>query len=342
MLERGLGSPEQGFMSTKLVVLTVIGAASVAAAAAGGYVALRMNSSEATAVKSQIPEPAVADSSAAAVEPAPVTAKPASLPVNQPTERRSVQTAGRPARAESKPTSRPTSKSTAPARPNLPSEVNTTTAPLLAQPLVAPASDPLVTDAKDPKIEPVAAASPEPPSPMFEELTVNRDSVIGIRLDTRVSSATAHVEDKVTARVARDVTVAGHTAIPSGARLEGVVTVVERAGKFKDRAHIGIQFQSLLLPDGSRVPIQTEAILRDGEPPAGPSKVGASAVVGGILGAVLGGKKGAIIGSSVGAAGGTAAVVAGGANDVVIQEGTPLTVRLTSPVTVTIDKTQQN
>ena len=41
-----------------------------------------------------------------------------------------------------------------------------------------------------------------------------------------------------------------------------------------------------MLADGTRIPIQTETIFRDGASPAGPaaSQVGATAVVGGIIG----------------------------------------------------------
>jgi hypothetical protein len=197
----------------------------------------------------------------------------------------------------------------------------------------APASDPV----------PVVSRLPDPPRPVLQDLTVNQDSVIGIRLDTTVSSETARVEDKVTATVARDVNVAGRTAIPSGSKLEGNVVSVEHGGKFKERSRLGIRFRSLLLADGTRISLQTETIFREGESPTGQatSKVGASAIVGGILGAVIGGGKGAAIGSTVGAAGGTAAVMAGGPKEAVFQAGTPLTLRLTQPVTVTVEK-QQN
>jgi len=189
------------------------------------------------------------------------------------------------------------------------------------------------------RYEPTSVPAAAPERARSEELTVTRDSVIGIRLDTNISSETAHVEDKVVARVARDVSVSGHTAISSGARLEGVVASVERGGKFKDRARIGVRFNSLVLADGTRLPIETETIFRESESPTRPAatKVGASAAIGGVLGAVIGGKKGAAIGSTVGAAGGTAVVVAGAPTDVVLQSGTPLTVRLTAPITVKID-----
>jgi hypothetical protein len=165
---------------------------------------------------------------------------------------------------------------------------------------------------------------------------------MGIHLDTVVSSDTAKVEDKVTARVSRDVMVAGRTAIAAGSKLEGNVTLVERGGKFKERARLGIRFTTLVLPDNTRLAIQTETIFRDGDSPGNEAsaKVGASAAIGAILGAVIGGKKGAAIGSAAGAAGGTAAVAAGDRNNAVFASGSPLTVRLTSPITVMIERQQ--
>jgi hypothetical protein len=181
---------------------------------------------------------------------------------------------------------------------------------------------------------------PAPPNPRYDELTVKGDSVIGIRLDSAVSSQTARVEDKVTARVARDVTVGDRVAIPSGAKLEGTVTLVERGGKFKTLARLEVRFHTLILADGTRVAMQTEPILRAGASPKGEAaaKIGGGAVVGAVLGAVIGGRKGAVIGGAAGAAGGTAVVVAGGVNDAAIPAGTSLTVRLLAPLAVLVER----
>jgi hypothetical protein len=209
---------------------------------------------------------------------------------------------------------------------------------------VAPTTTVVPPPAPDPPPPVVETARPvtpeELPKRRFADVIVKEGSVIGIRLDLAISTTTAKVEDKVTARVARDVTVDGLTAIPLAARLEGTVTLVQRGGKMKDRSRIGVRFETLVLADGTRVPLRTDTIFRDGEPPAGEatSKIGASAVVGAILGAVIGGKKGAAIGGTAGAAGGTAAVLSGDANAATIAAGTPLTVRLTAPVTVTIER----
>jgi hypothetical protein len=155
-----------------------------------------------------------------------------------------------------------------------------------------------------------------------------------------VSTATAKVEDRVSARVTRDVTVDGRTAIPAGARLEGTVTLVQHGGKFKDRARLEMRFSSVVFPDNTRMPIQTEAIYRDGDAPGGQAtaKVGAGAVVGSILGALLGGKKGAVAGGTVGAAGGAAVVANGDESVASILSGTPLAVRLIAPVTILVER----
>jgi hypothetical protein len=172
----------------------------------------------------------------------------------------------------------------------------------------------------------------------LEEVTVAANGVIGIRLETPLSSDTAKIEDRVTARVTRDVTVDGRVAVPAGTTLEGVVTAVERGGRFRERARLGVQFTTVVLADDTRIPVQTEPIYRIGEAPGGEAtaKIGAGAVIGSILGAVIGGKKGAAIGGTAGAAGGTATVMASDPNHVMLAAGTPLTVRLTEPATFTV------
>jgi hypothetical protein len=172
----------------------------------------------------------------------------------------------------------------------------------------------------------------------FEELTVERHSVIGIELDFEISSRTAKVEDRVTATVSRNVEASDRPAIAKGARLEGTIVSVEGGGRFKTRPRLGLRFDTLILRDGTRLKIKTDTIYREGDSPApdATAKVGAGAVAGAILGAVLGGKKGAVIGGAAGAAGGAATVARGDAEDVTLRAGTPLTVRLTDDLTIIV------
>jgi hypothetical protein len=202
-----------------------------------------------------------------------------------------------------------------------------------AAPVTEPKPAPPIFATEGPAAVPTPA--PEPSRPAFEEITVAENGVIGISLDTPLSSETAKVEDRVRARVVRDVAVEGRVAVPAGSTLEGIVTAVERGGRFRERARLGIRFTSVVLADDTRIDVETETIYRVGEAPGGEAtaKIGTGAVIGSILGAVIGGKKGAAIGGTAGAAGGTATVMASGPNHVTLASGTPLTVRLTESAT---------
>jgi hypothetical protein len=175
---------------------------------------------------------------------------------------------------------------------------------------------------------------------MFEELVVSADSVIGLRVETPVSSETAHVEDRVEARVVRDVRAGGSVAIPAGSRMLGSVVVAERGGKFKEQGRLGIRFHTLVLADGSRLPITTETITRSGAPRGQTSaaKIGGGAVVGAILGAIAGGAKGAAIGAAAGGGAGTASVATSDRSEATLRVGEEVTARILAPVTVTVEK----
>ena len=127
---------------------------------------------------------------------------------------------------------------------------------------------------------PVLAA--EPPAPRFEDLVVSTDSVLGLQMETSLTSERARVEDEVVARVTRDVRVGDRVAIPAGAKAHGEVTLVERGGKVRDKARLGIRFTSVVLADGTRVPLETDTIYREGDGPGGESaaKIGGGAIGG--------------------------------------------------------------
>src|SRR6185436_94654 len=131
---------------------------------------------------------------------------------------------------------------------------------------------------------------------------------------TQVSSETARLEDEVIARVTRDVRVGDRVAIPAGAKAHGEVTLVERGAR--ERARLGVRFTSIVLADGTRLPIDTEPIYREGDSVRNENaaKIGGGAIGGAIIGGILGGAKGAAIGSAIGGGAGTAAVAAGGRN----------------------------
>ena len=277
-------------------------------------------------------ENAITTAPAATVEAAPhVAAEPAPEPARRANVARRAPAPARPttppvsqrARTSSMPTPGPSASSPAYAPP----------APVETP--VAPAVEPLENTTVE-----RAPVAPEPPRKVYDELVIPSDSVIGLQIETAVTSQQAKVEDQVRARVTRDVKVREQVAIPAGARAEGSVTLVERGGRLKDQARLGIRFHTIILADGTRLPINTETIYREGESPARESaaKIGGAAVGGAVLGAIFGGKKGAVIGSTVGAAGGGVAVAASEPNAATLPQGSTVTVRMGSPATVTVER----
>ena len=340
-------------MSSRVLAGLLV-AGCVAAAAGGGYLAIRQNAIQPVPVAASSAPPVTAAPAtpapgapvaeteavvssgtakpqAAEAEPAPATApvRPAVTPV-----RETPRATPPPARPEPAPASTVKSRPTT-ATPSAPAP------PVVAEkPAPAPATPP-VERVQEP------ARTPDPPPapkvPQFEEIVLPASSVIGLEVDTALSSERTRVEDRVDARVSRDVMAEGHVVIPAGSRVIGSVTTVERGGKVKTPARLGVRFHTLVLADGREVPLRTEPIYREGEAPGPDSarKIGGAAVGGAILGAILGGGKGAAIGGAAGAAGGSAVVMAGDRNAATLSPGAIVNVHLSAPVTLEVEKRDQ-
>lgn len=239
-----------------------------------------------------------------------------------------------------------TAKPAAPAERRRPVADRASESPVAVAPPVVEPPKPAPVPAPVEVIEPPriadngASRTVEPAGPLYDELVVAADSVIGLEIETAITSERARVEDPVVARVTRDVRVGNRVVIPAGSRANGEVTTVDKGGRLKERARLGVRFTSIVLADGTRVPIETETILREGDSPRNESaaKIGGGAIGGAIIGGILGGGKGAAIGSIVGAGAGTGAVAAGGRNAATLPSGTPVTVRVKEPVVVTVER----
>ena len=330
-------------MLSNRLAFAALAIACIGAAAGGGYLATRQNTVP-TPASAQVQAPAATPAPAAALTPAvqaaatpTAVAKPVQKTeavVNIAAPKTSVAKRIEPparaaARNESRPAARVARQEQTPAIP----------ASSAAQPPAVPVADTLPPAARPEERAQEPARAPEPPPHAFEELIVSADSVIGLQTEGRLTSETARVEDRIEARVTRDVRVGDRVAIPAGTRALGSVMQVERGGKFSERARLGIRFHTLVLADGTRLPIATDTIYREGEAPGNNSraKIGGAAVGGAILGAILGGGKGAAIGAAAGAGAGGAAVAAGDRTAATLPAGTAMTIRVIQPVTVTRD-----
>ena len=192
---------------------------------------------------------------------------------------RSTSARRRPHRAQASPVP-PASSRTAGTSTSAPPSTASSASPVAA---AEPSASAPASDDRAP-VESTRAA--EPPATVYEELVVSSNSVIGLQTETKLSSETARIEDQVEARVSRDVKVGDAIAIPAGSRAIGSVIQIERGGKFKERARLGIRFTALVLADGTRLPMNTETIYRDGEAPGNSSaaKIGGGAIGGAIPG----------------------------------------------------------
>jgi hypothetical protein len=326
----------------------------MAAAGVGGYLAARPQTiSETPAVIAPAPEAANTESKPVsesegiiAPEVAPPTAAPkAADPVVIAPRREAAPRPTRvaaPADTRARNTVSPTSSSKPASRRPEPREEPAEPAPAASRPTLGGMWEtrPTVTPEPAPAIEPEPETPPAPPAPEFEDVVVPSDAVLGLQIERTISSETARVEDRVEARVTRDVRVGDKVAIPAGSVVQGSVMEVERGGKVKERARLGIRFHTIVLANGTRLNIKTDSVLREGASPAKESaaKIGGAAIGGAILGAILGGGKGAMIGGATGAAGGTAATMASQRNPAVLNAGSTVSVRMQQPVTVTVEK----
>jgi hypothetical protein len=336
-------------MEVNKLVFAGLMVAGIAAAAGGAYVAVRQNQAPpAAAGAASVAAPATADPAAppavtesegviAPEQPAPPAASPrrtpqmTSAPAAPSRASASRPAAARPPQPAERPAGRPSS-----------SESQTSVASSAPSPSSGSMWEtraPVQASAPEYR-EPEPATPPPPPAPEFVDVTVPADAVLGLQIERTISSELARVEDRVEARVTRDVRVSDRIAIPAGSTVRGSVTEVDRGGKVRGRARLAIRFHTIVLSDGTELALKTDPIVREGESNGKESaaKVGGAAIGGAILGAILGGGKGAAIGAGVGAGAGGAAVMTNDRNPATFLAGSTVTVRMEAPVTVTVQK----
>ncbi len=158
-------------------------------------------------------------------------------------------------------------------------------------------------------------------------------TLIPIRFETTVSSATSRREDKVLAAVREDVRSEGRVVIPAGSEVKGHVVSVRRSGKVSGRAYLAVSFDEVEIR-GQVHRIVTPRIARLA--PKGTKKdaavIGGGAGAGALIGAIADGKEGAAKGALIGGAAGTGAVLATRGPEVSFASGARYRLRLTEPL----------
>ena len=153
---------------------------------------------------------------------------------------------------------------------------------------------------------------------------------VDVRLQTRLDSKTAMVEDRVEATTLVDLYEGSELLLPAGSMLTGHVTAVEKATRMERKGSIKVEFSRLSVNGRTRdVNATVTQALESGGLKDEAQRIGAGASVGAVIGGILGGVKGAIAGILIGG-GGVVAATEG--KDVELETGTVLRVRFDSNV----------
>jgi hypothetical protein len=164
-----------------------------------------------------------------------------------------------------------------------------------------------------------------------EGVTIPVGTLLDVRVQSRLSSETAKVEDRFEATTVADLTRDGKVVVPAGSVLRGVVAAVDKATRGDRKGSLTLTFDRITVNGKaydikSTVTHKVEASAR-GEV----GKIGGGAAVGAIVGGLLGGGKGVALGAIIGG-GGMAAATPG--TDVEVPAGTVLRIRLDTPLTI--------
>ena len=262
---------------------------------------------------------AAASGTAPAAEPAPYTLAPtAPAPAAPAPAAKERQTAAAAPHASSRSRTAPASRGTTTARTGSARSDRVDRAPA-AEPIDIPTADARRTES-----EPEMAREPN-----RDRLTIPAGTELQLVLESGLSSATSHVGDPVTARVARATSPDGRVLLPGGTVLKGRVYRADAAGRVKGKSRLAVDFDRIMVR-GVEHRLDTTAIDIEGPDSHGRDAaiIGGSTVGGAIIGGILGGGGGAKKGAVVGAVGGTGAVLATRGKDVEIPAGSNWTVRV--------------
>jgi hypothetical protein len=145
--------------------------------------------------------------------------------------------------------------------------------------------------------------------------TIPSGTHVTIRLDSAISSATAHTGDSFTASLAKDVVVNGQTVAKAGSPVQGKVAYARSSGRLSKPGVVTIRVTSI-----AGQTVRTGTVSRQGQShtKSNATKIGGGAAAGAVIGALAGGGKGAAIGAGVGAGAGTGVAAATGKKEAVI------------------------
>jgi type IV secretion system protein VirB10 len=174
-----------------------------------------------------------------------------------------------------------------------------------------------------------------------------------------INSRTAQAGQALYCETIFPITVGNRIVIPRGSAVKGSVTKVVRPGRGKGKAQIGLRFETLVLPDGTTLPLratlsgfggagkeefQPKEAKIEGASSKGEDagKVAETTVTGAEIGVLAGAASGHLveglgIGSLAGAGGGLVWILASRGKEIVLPPGTNFELKLSAPLTLSRD-----
>ncbi|HXO37686.1 MAG TPA: hypothetical protein VN872_03565 [Candidatus Acidoferrum sp.] len=156
--------------------------------------------------------------------------------------------------------------------------------------------------------------------------TIPAGSHATVRLNTSLSSATAHAGESWSGTLTHDIVEHSKVVARAGSPVKGKVTYVNRSGRLHKPGALTLRLISI---NGETV--YSSRITRQGKShtKSNATKIGGGAGAGALIGALAGGGKGAAIGAAAGAGAGTGVAVATGKQEVRIPAESVLTFTIT-------------
>ena len=140
-------------------------------------------------------------------------------------------------------------------------------------------------------------------------------TAVPVRINSSLSSGSAHSGEKWDGVVAHDVVVNGKTVVKAGTTAAGVVSSVKPSGRLHSPGRISLRLTSLAGHEVNTMPVSRRG---KGHGKSNAVKIGGGSAAGAAIGALAGGGKGALIGAGAGAGAGTGVAAATGKKEAVI------------------------
>jgi hypothetical protein len=149
--------------------------------------------------------------------------------------------------------------------------------------------------------------------------TIPAGAHITVRIDSAISSGTAHSGQAFHGNLTRNLVVNGKTIAREGAPVRGKVTYAKSSGRLHDPGQLTLRLTAVEA-NGRMVPVSTSSYHVEGKShkKSNLEKIGGGTAAGALIGAFAGGGKGAAIGAAAGAGAGTGLAAATGKQEAVI------------------------